>query len=288
MLDPAGHGIYGTGPGGQDIPLLWTAGVGLEDAGLFGPDRNSNDLIASFLGFGGPSFGDVDGDGTADVLAPTAGLTRLIDLLEPDLQLPNDDQLSAWNGASRLPLSGSPQAVSDLAFFVAPAVADLDGDGASESIAANSTYTVAAFDGTGSAPVGWPKLMGGWAVGTPGVGDWDGDGTLEVAVPRRDGVLFVWHTAGTGAPSWSAWGCDAAHTGACVPPAEEPPPPPPPPPSTTAPAPTTTEPAPAEEVAAATTGALPATGRSIGPLVLVGLACVLLGALLSRARRRRH
>ena len=193
----------------------------------------------------------MDDDGTADVVAPTAGLTRLIDLLEPDLQLPNDDQLSAWNGASRLPLSGSPQAVSDLAFFVAPAVADLDGDGISESIAANSTYTVSAFDGAGSAPVGWPKLTGGWAVGTPGVGDWDGDGTLEVAVPRRDGVLFVWHTAGTGAASWSAWGCDPTHSGACVTAAEEPPPPPSS--TTTSAAPTTSGAPVADEEAVTTT-----------------------------------
>ncbi len=270
----------------RTFPLLWTAGVGLEDAGLFGPNRNSDDLVASLLGFGGPSFGDVDGDGIADVLAPTAGLTRLIDLLAPDLQLPNDDQLSAWNGGTRLPLTGSPQAVSDLAFFVAPAVADLDSDGIAESIAVNSTYTVAAFDGSGSAPAGWPKLTGGWAVGTPGVGDWDGDGTLEVAVVRRDGVLVVWHTTGTGPASWSAWGCDPAHSGACTAAVRQPPTPPPDTTSTTTASTSTTEPPPDEQAATETTGSLPVTGRDIGPLVMIGLACVAIGLVLSRARRR--
>ena len=137
-------------------------------------------------------------------------------------------------------------------------------------------YTVSAFDGNGSAPPGWPKLTGGWAVGTPGVGDWDGDGTLEVAVPRRDGVLFVWHTAGTLPASWSAWGCDPAHTGACTATTEQPPPPPSPDTtSTTVAATGVSEPGPAEEAAAETTGTLPATGRDIGALGAdrAGLRC---------------
>jgi hypothetical protein len=201
--------------------------------------------------------------------------------------LPNDDQLSAWDGTTGAALPGSPQAVSDLAFFVAPAVADLDGDGIAESVAANSSYTVAAFDGGGAAPAGWPKLMGGWAVGTPGIGDWDGDGTLEVAVPRRDGVLFVWHTNGTQPASWSAWGCDATHAGACPVATEEPPPPPPATPSTE-PAATssTSEPVDDELATAETTGSLPVTGGDIGLLVLLGALCVVLGLVLRRVRSR--
>ncbi|HYI62061.1 MAG TPA: DUF4214 domain-containing protein [Acidimicrobiales bacterium] len=219
-FDRKGDGVYGTGDGGRDIPLFWSAGLGGEDAGTFGPDRNSDDLIASFAGFGGPVVGDLAGGEALEVTAPTAGLSRLIDLLVADRQLPSDDQLSMWDGASRRPLQGSPQATADLAFFVAPAVADLDGDGRRESIAGNSAFTLSAFDAAGTAPAGWPKLTGGWTVGTPAVGDWDGDGALEVAQPRRDGVLLVWTTgAGTaaeGAVSWSQWGCDATHAGSCV------------------------------------------------------------------------
>lgn len=218
VLDAEGDSVYGTGANGGDLPLYWSAGLGA--TGSFGADRTSDDLAASLAAFGGPAVADLDGDGAADVTAPTAGLSRLIDLLAPDLQLPNDDQLSLWSGRSRLPFAGSPQATPDMAFFVAPAVADLDGDGRPESIAGNGVNTVSAYDHTGAAPDGWPKVTGGWTVGTPAVGDWDGDGSLEVAQPRRDGVLFVWTTAaGTatdGAAPWSQWGCDAAHTGACV------------------------------------------------------------------------
>ncbi len=216
VFDRHGDSVYGTGPNG-DIPLFWS---NTEASGTFGANRNSDDLLASMVGFGAPTVGDLSGDGALEVTAPTAGLTRLIDLLVSDLQLPNDDQLSMWDGTTRMPLPGSPQATSDLAFFVAPAVADLDGDGDQESIAGNSTYMISAFDGSGAAPAGWPKLTGGWTVGTPAVGDWDGDGSLEVAQPRRDGVLLVWTTgAGTAtddAVAWSQWGCDSHHAGSCV------------------------------------------------------------------------
>jgi LPXTG-motif cell wall-anchored protein len=131
------------------------------------------------------------------------------------------------------------------------------------------------------------------------MGDWDGDGHLEVAVVRRDGTLFVWHTAGTEA-SWSAWGCDPGHTGSCTGAIEDVEPPTPSTTSTTATSTTvaTTLPPPTEggdELASdvdadvdARTGSLPSTGRDIWLLVAIGLAVTALGALLSRARRARR
>jgi len=266
--------------------------------------------VASFVGFGGVSIGDLTGDGTADITAPTAGLTRLVDLLVADRQLPSDDQLSMWDGATRMPLSGSPQAVADLAFFVQPAIADLDGDGTAESIAGTSTNTLSAFSGSGAAPDGWPKLTGGWMVGTPAIGDWDADGTLEVAAVRRDGVLLVWSAApgsatDSDAVAWSQWGCDSYHSGSCVDTAAAPIEPEPPASTTTSTttvttetttAPTTSSPAPTDpsEVqgasaaggATTSTGSLPVTGAATGTLVLVGIALVVAGRFLVRRARR--
>lgn len=315
VFDEAGAGAYGS-TGAGDLPLFWSAGLALEDAGQFGADRTSNDLVASFVGFGGISIGDLTGDGAADITAPTAGLTRLIDLLVSDRQLPSDDQLSMWDGATRLPLDGSPQAVADLAFFVQPAIADLDGDGHAESIAGSSTYTLSAYAGSGAAPGGWPKLTGGWMVGTPAVGDWDGDGALDVVAPRRDGVLLAWSaapgSARDGAVAWSQWGCDSYHSGSCVDTAAAPVEPPVTTTTTTAPtesttttaaaSPTTTEVGSlittppsgptdpdATETAAPgsspTRGTLPVTGVAIGGLVVVGLLLVLGGRLLLARRR---
>jgi hypothetical protein len=307
VLDAAGHSVYGSTATG-DLPVLWAGGLALENAGLFGANRNSNDLVASVVGFAGPSIGELSGGGAKELAAPTLGITRLIDLLAPDLQLPNDDQVSAWDGATGRPLPGFPQATADLSFFVAPAIADLDGDGHNEVISGNSLYTLTAFDANGDAPPGWPKLTGGWSIGTPGVGDWNGDGTLEVAQQTRQGTLFVWGTGGTATPAWGSYGCDSYNSGACVdtaaaslpttttttsvPPTTTAP-------SSTAPPTTTgsgssTTAAPAAAAAADTgsggstdSGLLPFTGATLGGVIVAALVLLGAGWLLLAARRRR-
>ena len=103
-----------------------------------------------------------------------------------------------------------------MAFFVSPAIADLDGDGVNEIVAGNGLYTLGAHNRDGARPAGWPKLTGGWLVGTPGLGDWSGDGHAEIAVVRRDGVLMVWRTQGAAAAltEWPRSGGNARNTGA--------------------------------------------------------------------------
>jgi hypothetical protein len=196
VLTPDGQSAYGTGLGGRDNPALWTGGLfGGPAVGRYGPARNSDDIQITPAAFSGPAIGLLDEDDQADFTLTTAGLSRLVDVAAPDRQLPNDDQLMAWQGGDTgNALPGFPQAITDLAFFVTPAIADLDGDGSSEVIAGNGLGVLSAHSADGSAPAGWPKLHGGWVVGTPGLGDFDGDGQAELAVVRRDGTLFVWHT----------------------------------------------------------------------------------------------
>ncbi len=193
VLNAQGDSVYGTA-NGRDVPLAWAAGLAGADTARFGTARTSNDIVATAVAFGGPSLGRLDTDGTADITAPSAGLTRLIDISGSDLQLPNDDHLMAWSAGTGNALAGFPRTTPDLAFFVTPAIADVDGNGMAETVAGNGVFTLAAHDATGTSPAGWPKLTGGWVVGTPGFGDWDGDGRAEVAVVRRDGQLLVWHT----------------------------------------------------------------------------------------------
>ena len=215
VFDAAGHSVLGSTASG-DLPLAWAAGLGGEGIARFGAQRNSNDILASTVAFGGPTVGELAGGGAKEVAAPTAGLTRLLDSTAPDLQLPNDDQISAWDGTTGNHLPGSPHATEDLAFFVSPAIADVDGDGNNEVIAGNGVYVLHAVDASGKEPAGWPKLTGGWSIGTPAVGDWDGDGRVEVAQQRRDGQLLVWHTTSTATPAWGQFACDAHRTGACT------------------------------------------------------------------------
>jgi hypothetical protein len=193
VLNASGASVFGK-VNGDDVPLLFAGGVGGQDNGRFGALRNSNDIVASLVAFGGASAGRLDSDAVPDVTAPTAGLTRLIDVLGPDLQLPNDDHVMAWRGDTGNALPGFPQTSPDLAFFATPAIADLAGHGTNDTIVGNGVYTLGAFDANGVPAHGWPKLTGGWLVGTPGIGDWDGDGKAELATVRRDGWLLVWHT----------------------------------------------------------------------------------------------
>jgi hypothetical protein len=214
VLNAQGHSVYGQS-NGNDIPLAWAGG--LDGSGLtrFGARTNTRDLIASVSLFGGPALGRINSDRYADPTAPAAGLTRLIDIQASDLQLPGDDQLTAWNGNTGNAFTGLPRTTADMAFFVTPAIADINGDGRRETIAGNGVYLLSAFNADGRAPSGWPKLTGGWLVGTPGVGDWDGDGASELAVVRRDGVLIVWHTrSNANETGWRRAGGNSRNTGA--------------------------------------------------------------------------
>ena len=169
---------------------------------------NSTDTGALLTAFGGPAVGRLDRSGQPthpglDIASPTTGARRALDTLLPNRQA-GDPQLTAWSGHDGVVRDGFPRVTADIAFFVTPAIADVDGDGASEVVAGNGVQMLDAVGAGGRVPDGWPKLTGGWLVGTPSVGDWDGDGRAEVAVVRRDGPLLVWRTP-TGAETVGDW-----------------------------------------------------------------------------------
>jgi hypothetical protein len=202
---------------GRYNPAAWSGGFLGQNNARFGASRNSDDIVLAPAAFSGPAVGLIDADTVRDFAAPTAGYTRLVDLLAADQQLPSDDQLMAWRGGSAPinALPGFPQVTSDIAFFVTPAIADLDGDGRREVIAGNGVAVLGAHEADGARPAGWPKLQGGWLLGTPGLGDLDGNGLAELAVVRRDGTLFVWHTRQPAASldQWPRFGGNPRNTG---------------------------------------------------------------------------
>lgn len=81
-------------------------------------------------------------------------------------------------------------------------LADLDGDGAGEVIAASRDDSVRAFTGAGVAFAGWPRATGGDVSATPAVGDLSGDGDLEIVVGSEDGMLWAWEHTGTVVAGW--------------------------------------------------------------------------------------
>ena len=72
-----------------------------------------------------------------------------------------------------------------------------------------------AWDKDGVEAPGWPKFTGGWMIGSPVVGDIDGDGYLDVVVGNREGWLYAFSTQGSAdqAVQWSGMHHDAQNTG---------------------------------------------------------------------------
>ncbi len=205
VLDGDGRSTYGRDLGLQ-VALDWLG----QPRGALSDSTDGGFLAAAF---GGPAVGDIGGGPGLDVATPTVGLGQLADqLLAGDQR--GDTQLTAWDGSTRAPLRGFPQRTSDLAFFVTPALADVSGDGRVEVIAGNGVSLLDAIDADGRDAPGYPKVTGGWLVGTPGLGDIDDDGVAELAVVRRDGVLMVFTTQGRleDAP-WPRFGHDGRNSG---------------------------------------------------------------------------
>ena len=121
----------------------------------------------------------------------------------------------AWSGVTGALLEGWPRQIEDIQFLVAPAVADISGDGLKEVIYGSGGYMLYAWDGTGEIAPGWPKFTGHWILGSPAVGDIDGDGYLDVVVSTREGWLHAWSTAGAADQviEWASLHHDKGNTG---------------------------------------------------------------------------
>jgi len=76
-------------------------------------------------------------------------------------------------------------------------------------------YDVRGYQAGGLVTSGFPKFTGGWVTQTPSVGDALGDGGLELAVPTREGNLFVWKTGGSacGDLEWPKYQHDLHNSG---------------------------------------------------------------------------
>ena len=184
MLDATGTSVYGE-VGGRAIPAAWTGGVARRDAARFGAQRNTNDIVADrSLRSPGFAIGRLDDDDAARVRGADARASRGCSTSRhPTCSCRTTTSSSAGRASTGNALAGFPQVTSDMAFFVTPAIADLDGDGANEVDRRQRRSTCSVrTTATGDRPAGWPKLTGGWLVGTPGLGDWDGDGEAELAV----------------------------------------------------------------------------------------------------------
>jgi hypothetical protein len=204
LLNADGTGAYGTDPQGHDITMASEEG---HSTGLDLP------AVASL---GGGALGHLAGSSSPMSFAMGAtGLRRLLDIVLPDQQVGAEDYVGSWDGATGTFDPGFPARMNDLQFFNSPAIADVDGSGLPSVLQGSAVYDVRGYKLGGVAATGFPKFTGGWVTQTPSVGDLLGDGGLELAVPTREGNLFVWKTGGTacGDLEWPKYQHDLRNSG---------------------------------------------------------------------------
>ena|GEM_PF-1162414 len=148
--------IYVIEPGGQ-IPFGW-------------PRSTGGAVYAS------PVLADIDDDGVLDIVVGS-----------------RDGFLYAIDGDGH-DLAGWP-AWSQDHHIASPTLADVDADGVLDIVSTSWTCMVFARDGRGATLPGWPMDLGD-NCSTPLVFDWQGDGRLDVAVPRDDDIYV--YTLGEG------------------------------------------------------------------------------------------
>lgn len=206
LLNPDGTSAYGTDPQGHYLTMA-------EEQAEFKSGATDGPSIASL---GGGVLGRLAGPSSPMSFAMGAtGLKRLLDIVLPDQQLGAEDHLDAWDATTGTFEPGFPARMNDLMFFDTPAIADIDGSGRASVLQGSAVYDLRAYQLGGTSPTGWPKFTGGWVTQTPAVGDLLGDGGLEVAIPTREGNLFVWHTTGSvcGDLEWPKFQHDLRNSG---------------------------------------------------------------------------
>ena len=216
ILDPHGVSIYGRDAQGRDRTLS-TSGMGAQ--------TNSVDKPTSIPGVGGGIFTRLQSGQPPAYAIPAVGVGKLLDLVLPEDQIVSDNTLAVYDTSTtgtQGQLPAFPREVNDLQFLATPSSADIDGKGGEEVLEGSAYSDVHAFSLDGSepglsslSPYGWPKFTGGWTLGGPAVGDFNGDGKRDIASTTREGNVYVWHGNGAGncaAASWPEWGHDGWNT----------------------------------------------------------------------------
>src|SRR5690606_18729390 len=120
---------------------------------------------------------DVDGDGLPEHIV---GYGNLVNALKHD-----GSQAAGW------PQNVAPNNESLGLVFEAPAVGDVDGDGAPEVVAATLDGRIWVWEGDGVLKAGWPQQRNEFDRNNVTLADVDGDDTLEIVLAEDEDGLDV-------------------------------------------------------------------------------------------------
>ena len=168
---------------------------------------------------GHPAFGNLTPGGSAEFLAPTAGVIRALDLAVNEYQ-GGQDFVSAYETTSGQFQPGWPSPVNDLEFLSGPSVGDVNGLPGEEVVGGTASLDLYGFTQTGTPLPGFPKLTADWTVANPALGslgtfDVDASARKVLVGLTRTGTLLAYDTdAPSCTPgSWPRFHHDNANSG---------------------------------------------------------------------------
>jgi hypothetical protein len=190
--DPLEHGGQLPASAEPVSPIDGAFGFSLTDRGV---QSTASDAAFFLPMLARPSIGDLDRDGTADVVLPGITLPSLY-ALRDNSYLEHQALLGMFSGATGRMLPASPVSLDDFIGSTAAVIADITNDGYPEVIVPNGGDGILAQDACGRSAPGWPKVIGSSISNSLAVGDINNDNLLEVVATTDDGWLYVWQTEG--------------------------------------------------------------------------------------------